>query len=205
MGRTIQVWLEHPQKWHRNEGPLLVAREVEQVQGQVEDLTAHAAEAHEQALTIIEPHNRAPAVCGLCRQSRTPCSSVCCALKNTDDTKHINLIAEVGRLRCVYRVLVGIEVIVLPFKERKLKRIWKAVGKLKLILPNVVTLRRSLMPTIMRCAANSLGGPGMKRQPAVLCPYQSKNADTHFRVQEGMPPCEWSPPRPSWHTSGTSG
>ncbi len=48
-----------------HKGRALVAGEMKQVEREVQDLAAHAAEAHEQALPVVKSHHSAAAVRGL--------------------------------------------------------------------------------------------------------------------------------------------
>ena len=45
--------------------PVLEVWKVQKVQGQVQDLAAYAAEAHEEAVLVVEAHNAAVAFCVL--------------------------------------------------------------------------------------------------------------------------------------------
>jgi hypothetical protein len=57
--RTVQVLHQAARQLHSRPLPELI--KVQKVQREVEHLAADAAEAHEEAVRVVEPHNCAPA------------------------------------------------------------------------------------------------------------------------------------------------
>lgn len=74
--RTVEVCPHSRGQVQRHERRALEAREVQQVQREIQDLTAYAAEAHEEALPVVETHHSAAAVRGLRTQTHTCFSDI---------------------------------------------------------------------------------------------------------------------------------
>lgn len=74
--RTVKVCPHSRGQVQRHKRRALKAREVQQVQREIQDLTAHAAETHEEALAVVEAHHSAAAVRGLCNQAHTCLSDI---------------------------------------------------------------------------------------------------------------------------------
>ena len=74
--RTVEVCPHSRGQVQRHERRALEAREVQQVQREIQDLTAYAAEAHEEALAVVETHHSAAAVRGLRAQTHTSLSDI---------------------------------------------------------------------------------------------------------------------------------
>ena len=62
---TGQVLPEGWRQVQRDCWPSLEVWKVQKVQGQVQDLAAYAAEAHKEAVLVVEAHNAALALCVL--------------------------------------------------------------------------------------------------------------------------------------------